>query len=236
MLITASTVQIQPLFSCCCSRFIMQAEKQQQQTWKITVQAKTKKSFNFKFKSTQIVPTCKFHRFSLLIKLRKIILRVKLNSESTASSVSRKRKATLRSKLLRIFKKIGIPCTKNRDHTIHNPESQSPLLRLKQHVCKEPISVATLCTGILVFLAQSIFSIVQKGFVVYSLATLLFFFSVVSGKYNVGRILKFLVILMLAASTSSSELDFNNYIKFFGRYVSDYIGKASNYAALVFMN
>lgn len=115
----------------------MQAEKQQ--TWKLTVQAKAKKSFNFKFNSTQIVPTWKLHRFSLLIKLRKFILRVKLNSETTAPSVSRnsrKRKATLKSKLLRILKKVGIPSFKNRDHTDHNPEFQSPLLRLKQQVYK----------------------------------------------------------------------------------------------------
>ncbi|KAL6587880.1 hypothetical protein OROMI_000858 [Orobanche minor] len=130
----------------------MQAEKQQQQTWKITVQAKTKKSFNFKFKSTQVVPTWKFHRFSLLIKLRNTILRVKMSSESTASSVPRKTKATLKSKLLRIFKKFGIPRIKNRDHPVHNPESQSPLIRLKEYVYKEPFSVATLCTGVLVIL------------------------------------------------------------------------------------
>lgn len=113
----------------------MQAEKQQQQqTWKITVQAKAK-NFNLKFKSTQIVPTWKFHRVSVLIKLRKIFLKVKLNSETTAS-VSRQRKATLKSKLLRIFKKIGIPRTKKRDLTVHNPEPESPLLRLKQRVYK----------------------------------------------------------------------------------------------------
>lgn len=87
------------------------------------------------------------------------------------------------------------------------------------------------------FLAQLIFSIVQKGFGVYSLATLLLFlFSGLSGKYSAGRILKLLVILMVAASASSSVFAFNNYTKFCGRFVSDYIGKASKYAALVFMN
>lgn len=76
------------------------------------------------------------------------------------------------------------------------------------------------------FLAQSISSIVQKGFIVYSLATLLFLFSLLSSKYSAGKIIKLLVILVVAASTTSSVLDHSNYLKFCGKYVSDYIGKA----------
>lgn len=48
--------------------------------------------------------------------------------------------------------------------------------------------------------------------------------------------IKLLVILVVAASTTSSVLDYSNYLKFCGKYVSDYIGKAWKHAALVSMN
>ncbi|TQD78328.1 hypothetical protein C1H46_036133 [Malus baccata] len=120
------------------SFFIMQAEEQQ--AFKINVQAKCK-NFDFKFKSTQIVPAWKLHRISISLKLRKFFLRV--NSESTVhqtkknpefvASISRRQhhphqqKQSLKSKLS-IFKKLSI----HRSKKPRCPEAESTVNRLKQ--------------------------------------------------------------------------------------------------------
>lgn len=127
----------------CSSFFIMQAEEQQ--AFKINVQAKCK-NFDFKFKSTQIVPAWQLHRISISLKFRKFFLRV--SSESTVhqtkknpdfvASISRRQhhpqqqkqlqqKQSLKSKL-RIFKKLSI----HRSKKPRCPEAESTVNRLKQ--------------------------------------------------------------------------------------------------------
>ncbi|KAK4833623.1 hypothetical protein QYF36_008281 [Acer negundo] len=103
----------------------MQSESEKQQSWKIRVQAKSK-SFNFKLKATTTttLPTWKFHRLSILLKLHNFLLQVKSNSQhSFFTRQQQLRRPTLKSGLLSAFHKFRARLrVKNR-----NPEIKSPI-------------------------------------------------------------------------------------------------------------
>ncbi|OMP11497.1 hypothetical protein CCACVL1_00483, partial [Corchorus capsularis] len=123
-----------------------------QRPWKWSIQAKAEK-FNFKLKATNILPTWKFDRFSLLLRLNKFIINLQLKSGSTIS-VSAQQKRTLKSRFLGFLEKIRIRRAR-KALSIQYPEVKS-------------ICGGSLLIGILASLLQSISRKDLNGIVVHS--------------------------------------------------------------------
>lgn len=108
----------------------MQAENQQ--SWKINIQAKAK-NFDFRLKVTNVSLTWKNHRLSALLKLRRFLLTV--HSESSTASNGGQQQRKLTSKFL---KKIFFKRTKNQpiaakeSSNRRHPEAKFSSNRLKQ--------------------------------------------------------------------------------------------------------
>ncbi|KAF5750740.1 hypothetical protein HS088_TW03G01079 [Tripterygium wilfordii] len=142
----------------------MQAEKQQQPPWKIKVHGKAK-NYRFRFEAERVVPAWMFHRFSILVRLRNFILKVK--SEYGTSTPVQERK-TFRSKFSRAAKKLRSGGTDREKKTcapipnkvldFQNSENEIPVNRFTRFAGKEPISIcsAVVAVGVLAFLSQSI--------------------------------------------------------------------------------
>ncbi|MBA0737724.1 hypothetical protein Gogos_011175 [Gossypium gossypioides] len=107
-----------------------------QQSWKLNIQARTQ-IFNFKLKATKILPTGEFHRFSLLLRLHKFILKLRLKSGPTVS-ISSQQKRSLKSRFLSFLEKIRLR-RERKGITIQYPDVKSVLHRVKQFTDKAKI-------------------------------------------------------------------------------------------------
>ncbi|XVF29707.1 hypothetical protein REPUB_Repub15cG0145500 [Reevesia pubescens] len=163
----------------------MQADKQLQQSWKVNIQAKAQ-NFNFKLKATKILPTGKLHRFSVLVRLHKFILKLQLKSGSTVS-FSTLQKRTLKSTFLRLFEKLRLRRTKKTLY-IQHPDVKPAMNRLKQFANKKTIWAGSLVISILALLLPSIYKRDCKGIITYTSFVLmywiLYFNRRIKGKTN----------------------------------------------------
>ncbi|WRX21398.1 hypothetical protein QQP08_013885 [Theobroma cacao] len=163
-----------PCFSfigqCAFSASKMQAEKQQQ-SWKVSIQARAQ-NFNFKLQATKILPTWKFHRFSLLLRLHKFALKLQVKSRSTLS-ISIQNKRTLKSTFLKLLEKLRIRRPK-RTLTVQHPGVKSVLNRLKQFANEKAIYAGPLVIAILASLLQSISKKDIKGIITHASIILMY--------------------------------------------------------------
>ncbi|KAK8487810.1 hypothetical protein V6N13_099922 [Hibiscus sabdariffa] len=119
-----------------------------QHSWKLNIEAKTH-IFNLKLKATNILPTGDFHRFSLLLRLRRFILKLHLKSDSTLS-ISTQQKRTFKSTFLTLLHKLRLRRA-NKALTIQNPDLKS---LLKQFATKESSCGGSLVIAIMALLLQ----------------------------------------------------------------------------------
>ncbi|KAH7514752.1 hypothetical protein FEM48_Zijuj11G0123900 [Ziziphus jujuba var. spinosa] len=207
----------------------MQAEAEKQHSWKINIHAKAK-SFHFRFKATNISPTWKFHRLSVLLKIRRFLL-LTVNSESSASNAISKQRhqGKLISKFLRLFKKIRLERTKNQ-----HPEAKFPSNRLQRFSYKEPICVGSLFLGILAcLLSPPIF----QAIAIYSLVMLLFV-AFLFKKCKTRKPSKLLILLIAAAWACPllSLFHLSYFLKYDKGFASNFVWKAWNIVASLIWN
>ncbi|XVE80751.1 hypothetical protein DITRI_Ditri15bG0005400 [Diplodiscus trichospermus] len=174
----------------------MRAEKQQLSR-KVNIQARAQ-NFNFKLKATQILPTGNFHRFSLLLRLHKLILKLQLKSGSTVS-VSIQQKRTLKSTFFRLLEKLRIRPA-NKALTIQHPDVKSVLNRLKQFDHKKSICGGLLVVAILALLLQSIYKKDRKGTIIHT--SIIFMYSILYFLRYVrkGKSISFWMVLFVGTS------------------------------------
>lgn len=228
----------------------MQAEAEKQHSWKINIHTKAK-SFHFRFKATNISPTWKFHRLSVLLKIRRFLL-LTVNSESSASNAISKQRhqGKLISKFLRLFKKIRLERTKNQHPEAKFPSNRlqrfsykvkkkciiifyfflfSELLNLsklhEQFICfQEPICVGSLFLGILAcLLSPPIF----QAIAIYSLVMLLFV-AFLFKKCKTRKPSKLLILLIAAvwACPLLSLFHLSYFLKYDKGFASNFVWKA----------
>ncbi|KAG8500001.1 hypothetical protein CXB51_006415 [Gossypium anomalum] len=133
--------------------------KKMQQSWKLNIQARTQ-IFNFKLKATKILPTGEFHRFSLLLRLHKFILKLRLKSGSTVS-ISSQQKRSFKSRFLSFLEKIRFR-RERKVLTIQHPDVKS-----------KSNWAASLVIAILSLLQQSISKKDGKGIIIHTCIILL---------------------------------------------------------------
>ncbi|MBA0612200.1 hypothetical protein Godav_012835 [Gossypium davidsonii] len=141
-----------------------------QQSWKLNIQARTQ-IFNFKLKATKILPTGEFHRFSLLLRLHKFILKLRLKSGPTVS-ISSQQKRSLKSRFLSFLEKIRLR-RERKGLTIQYPDVKSVLHRVKQFADKKSNWAGSLVIAIPSLLQQWISKKDGKGIIIHTCIILL---------------------------------------------------------------
>ncbi|KAL5806731.1 hypothetical protein ACOSQ4_029464 [Xanthoceras sorbifolium] len=196
----------------------MQAESEKQQSWKIRVHARSK-SFHFKFKATTTLPTLKFHRLSILLRLHKFLLQVKSQRQQ-----QQQQRPTLKSRFLTAFHKLRALRVKNR-----NPEVKPSINRLKRFAYEEPICISSLVIGIVALVLRTICEIDYKRIVVLGSVTLLYF-AIFLWKYVTGKsttVLAFSVVATVVCLVARFRLDTT--LNWCQGYIAAFVLKTWNY-------
>ncbi|XP_022760945.1 uncharacterized protein LOC111307197 isoform X2 [Durio zibethinus] len=171
----------------------MQAEEQQQ-SWKVNIQARAQ-NFSFKLKATKILPTGKFQRFSLLLRLHKVILKLQLEPGSTVS-ISTQQKRTLKSTFLRLLEKLRLRRAKT-TLTLQHPDVKSALNRLKLFANKKSICAGSLVIAVLALLLQSVFKKDCKGIITHT-SIILMYWVLYFNRHTKGKTSGFWIVLIVA--------------------------------------
>ncbi|XP_059669820.1 uncharacterized protein LOC132315081 [Cornus florida] len=210
----------------------MQPDKQQ--PWKIYIHAKAK-HFNFKLKATtSFLPSCKLFPFSINIKLRHSLLKVR-SKPQVSFSVKRK---SFKSKFLRFLGKFHPRPTKDKaiaakpTSNLGHPLPNSPENRSKQSSSQEAICIGSAIFGCLAVLSQSISQKDRKRAILCSLI-ILFYLALVFKKFITRRTRFTSVISIVAILSCSIVVYLNDISKLSEAYVLDCVWKAWNFAAQV---
>uniref|UniRef100_A0A2P2INY5 Uncharacterized protein MANES_08G171400 n=1 Tax=Rhizophora mucronata TaxID=61149 RepID=A0A2P2INY5_RHIMU len=205
------------------------------QSWKITVDARTKK-FQFKFKASKTEPRWSFLRFAILIKIRKFLLNVKAES---GTPITQQKPKAYKSKFRRFFQKFSTPQAEKRiisgkkTPNSNHPESQFPAERIRRLLPrKEPLCVGSLLIGTtLVLMSESLSAKDQKGIIVHGLSIFFLFVALLFERYMNGKSRSLLVVLTIATVVCAAVFCLDKLMnRTSGVYISELVWKAWNCA------
>ncbi|WJZ92952.1 hypothetical protein VitviT2T_011922 [Vitis vinifera] len=212
----------------------MQAnQEQQKQPWSLQVHAKAK-NFNFKLKATQIIPSHKFFRLSVFLKVCSFSLKARSERGPPAS---RQHRTPLRSKFARILEKIRSRGTKKpaisavKTSSRRRPEAKLPQnQRPKRFAYEEPIYVGSIMMRGLAFLSRSVSVKDHSGIIIHT-SIILLYLALLFKKYTTRETSNLLATLIAAIVGCSLVFDMSSGLNYNGGLVSECVWTICNLAA-----